>query len=127
MARSTPRARTTRRKQKSPPFWIQFWPLLLGIVITPFAVRGASVLALNGPSALRMLYPYVVLAQGHSEHFASSQEEIISQWVMYGQFPLYGIVWMLAQRMARAAGGPLSVLLLHCLGVGAAIFTAPNN
>jgi len=96
-------------------------PLIAGIVATPLAVWAASVLAMSGPQALRLLYPYISLLQGHSDH---SRQETMQQLVMFGQFPFYGAVWVLMQRLLRGTAGPLSVLALHCAGVGAAILTA---
>ena len=124
----TQRTRNNRRKKKKPlpGALIILAPLLLGILVTPFAVRGASVLALSGPSALRLLYPFVVLVQSHAQTFATSQEETLAQWVMYGQFPVYGLVWMLTRQFVRGSAGPLSVVLLHCVGVAAAILTASS-
>ncbi len=122
--RSTVRGRKKSSKS-SVPGWVRvLWPLILGIVMTPFAVYAASVLAMRGPSALRLLYPYVLLVQGHSEQFATSQEETLAQWVMYGQFPLYGCVWMLARRIFRGSAGALSAVVLHCAGVAVAILTS---
>ncbi|HEY0785724.1 MAG TPA: hypothetical protein VGD62_07610 [Acidobacteriaceae bacterium] len=111
----------TRRKQAPRPFWLQLWPLLLAIVATPFAVRAASVLALTGPSALRMLYPYVVLVHSQAQHFSPEQEDTLAQWLLYGQFPFYGLVWVLMTRFFSRSSGPLVALLLHVGGVGAAI------
>jgi hypothetical protein len=48
--------RALARKKKSKTFLI-WWPLLLGIVVTPLTIHFASILALEGPSALRLLYP----------------------------------------------------------------------
>ncbi len=113
---------TKRRKKQAAPGWLgALWPLILGIVVTPLAVYAASILAMRGPTALRLLYPFMLLVQGHSEQFATSQQETLAQWVMYGQFPLYGCVWMLARRLFRGSAGALSALVLHCAGVAAAI------
>ena len=113
-----------RRKKGAALGWLRvLWPLILGIVITPVAVYAASILAMRGPSALRLLYPFVLLVQGHSEQFATTQQETLAQWVMYGQFPFYGLVWMLAKRLSRGSAGALSAVVLHCVGVAAAILT----
>jgi hypothetical protein len=115
-----------RRKTKSRPLWLQFWPVLLGIVATFFAVRAASVLALSGPTALRVLYPYLVVVQNLAEHFSSEQAERLSQWILYGQYPLYGVLWVVASRLLRGPAGLMAVLLLHAGGVAAAILTMGN-
>ena len=118
------RKRTSRKKKKKAYAWLAWWPLLLAIVATPFAVRSASVLALTGPAALRLLYPYVVLLQSHVHGLSSEQADTLSQWAMYGQFPVYGLVWVLVARLRGAFAGLISVLVLHGAGVAAAFFTA---
>lgn len=125
MASSTTRRRAPRRGKKTPPAaWLQFWPLLLALIATPFAVRAASVMALTGPSALRVLYPYVVLVEEQASHFSSEQADTLSQWILYGQFPLYGLVWILFSRLVGRSAGPLAALLVHGAGLAAAIFFA---
>ncbi len=122
------RTRTARRKKKSSPaLWLRLWPLWLAIAATPFAVRSASVLALSGPSALRMLYPFVVLVQHHAQDFQGDQAETLSQWIMYGQFPFYAGVWLAVRRLVGATAGPLSALLLHGAGIAAALWTSGGN
>lgn len=126
MTRSATRTRNTvRRKQtKAKRSWWVLWPLLLGILVTPIAVRAASVLALSGPSAMRLLYPYLVLTHSHVLQVSGEQADTLSQWILYGQFPLYGLLWMIAARLLGRSAGPLLVLLLHVGGVGAAILAA---
>ena len=118
------RTRTRRNKKKEAPFWLQFWPLVLGVIATPFAVRGASVLALTGPTALRLLYPYVVLIQSNAQRFSPEQVDTLSQWTLYGQFPLYGVLWIVARRFLGGSAGLLAVLIVHAAGVGLAILAA---
>ena len=120
------RSQKSRRRpsNRSLPLWVHAWPIVLGIVATPFAVRAAGVLALTGPTALRLLYPYVVLVQNEAQHFTGEQVETLSQVVLYGQFPLYGLVWFLLSRFVLRAAGPLAVLLLHIAGAGLAIWTS---
>ena len=50
--------------------WISLWPLLLGIAVTPFTVRLASILALEGPKAFALLYPWVVVLRCRALHLA---------------------------------------------------------
>jgi hypothetical protein len=125
---ATSRKPVRRRKSKSSPrpTWLSLWPLLLGIIATPFAVRAASVLALTGPSALRVLYPFAVLVQAQAEHFSLEQADTLSQWILYGQFPLYGLLWIVAARVFKGPAGPLTVLLVHAAAVVAAIFAAAH-
>jgi len=82
---------------------------------------------MSGPQALRLLYPYISLLQGHSDQLPDSRQETVQQLVMFGQFPFYGAVWALMQRLLRGTAGPFSVLALHCAGIGAAILTASSS
>ena len=56
-------------------------------------MRAASVLALSGPGALRLLYPFVVLAQAHAPaSLAPEQRDALAEWTMWAQFPVYGLL-----------------------------------
>ncbi len=120
------RTRTSRSKKKrSIPRWlVVIAPLLGGILVTPFAVRAASVLAMSGPHALWLLYPFVPVVL---QHFTTNQDETLAQWIMYGQFPLYGVIWILMARLARGSAGVFSVAVLHCLGVAAAVLDSSGS
>ncbi|MCL6464873.1 MAG: hypothetical protein K6T49_10140, partial [Acidobacterium ailaaui] len=72
--------------------------MLLGVLITPFAVRAAGVMALAGPAALRTLYPYVQLVQSPVLGFSGELASVLSQAMMYLQFPLYGLLFSLLLR-----------------------------
>src|ERR1700751_4014847 len=83
---ATQRKPSTRKKKKAASAgWITWWPLLLGILVTPLAVRAAAVMALAGPDALRLLYPWVQLVQNHI--FTVEIAGTLSQAMMYLQFP----------------------------------------
>jgi hypothetical protein len=123
MSPTRSRARTRKKKKPAARWLLILWPLILGIVATPLAVRGASVLAMSGPPALRLLYPYVVLVQSQSQSFVASQQDTLAQWAMWGQFPAYGLLWMASRRLMRGTGGLLSVVVAHCAGLAAAILT----
>ena len=88
---ATQRKPSTRRKKKTAARgWLTWWPLLLGILVTPLTVRAAGVMALAGPDALRLLYPEVRLVQSHV--FTVEIAGTLSQAMMYLQFPLYGLL-----------------------------------
>ena len=112
---STPKKRS-RKKQKSGR-WLAWWPLILGVVITPFAVRAAGILALTGPEALRMLYPFALLPAEHAVGLHESLADAASQAMMYLQFPLYGLLTMLVMRWKRTGIALLVVAGLHLAGV----------
>ena len=60
--------RRVKRKKKNSLRWHAWWPLLLAIAATPFAIKAAEILPLMGPSGLvrlRLLYPMALLAQQH--------------------------------------------------------------
>ncbi len=116
--------RRTRRKRGSASL-LRWWPLLLALIATPFAVRAASVLALSGPSGLRLLYPFVTLVQAHAPgSLAPEQRDTLAEWTMWLQFPLYGLLASLAARWRSTASGLLPVVLLHVAALGAAILFA---
>ena len=113
----------SRRKPKRSSL-VAWWPLLLALVATPFAVRAASVLVLSGPGALRLLYPFVALVQAHAPAtLAPEQRDTLAEWTMWAQFPVYGLLAALAGRWRGMAAGLLLVLLLHAAAIAAAVFT----
>ncbi len=119
------RPRTRRRAKRKRAGLLAWWPLLLALVITPFAVRAASVLVLSGPGALRLLYPFVVLLQAHAPaSLAPEQRDTLAEWTMWAQLPIYGLVVSLAGRWRSIAAGLLTVLLLHAAALSAAILFA---
>ncbi len=119
---ATKRKRAPSRKKKKGPGLLAWWPLVLALVATPFAVRAASVLVLSGPAALRLLYPWVALIQAHAPHsFAPEQRDTLAEWMMWAQFPLYGLLASLLALARRLGTGLLLVLILHGLAIGLAI------
>jgi lipoprotein signal peptidase len=94
-SRSTPRK---PRKKKRSNLLFTWWPLLLGIAVTPLAIHTASIMALAGPSALMTLYPYVLLVKSPALGLANGLGENLSQLLMYIQFPLYGVLMALLIR-----------------------------
>ena len=101
--------RKRRRTKRKSPGWRAWWPLALAILITPFAVRGASLLALAGPSALRALFPFAALARAQAS------------FAMWAQLPVYGLVLALFARKRRLGVGLLVVLLVHAAALTAAL------
>ncbi len=94
--------------------------MLLAVAATLFAVRAASVLALTGPVALRMLYPSIALWQAHAPGaLTPGQQDATATALLWLQFPVYGLLLVLFSRARRVAAGVVCVLLLHgllCLG-----------
>jgi len=99
-AREKRRSSTSRKRKKkdSGGFLTLWWPLLLGIVVTPFAIHAASIMALAGPRALMTLYPWVLLLKSPVIGFGTLIGDDLSQLLMYIQFPLYGALMSLILR-----------------------------
>lgn len=123
---ATQRKPTTRKKKKKAASagWITWWPLLLGILVTPLTVRAAAVMALAGPDALRMLYPYVQLVQNPLLAFPTEVASTLSQAMMYLQFPLYGLLAALILRAKGLLPALITVAAAHFGAVGIVIALA---
>jgi hypothetical protein len=96
--RAVSRNTSRKRKSKSPGFLAVWWPLLVGIAVTPFAIHAASIMALAGPGALMTLYPWVLLLKSPAIGLAPLLGDNLSQLLMYIQFPLYGALMVLILR-----------------------------
>jgi hypothetical protein len=107
-----------KRKGKKKPVWLAvWWPLLLGIAVTPFAIHAASIMALAGPGALTTLYPWVLLLKNPALGTGGGLGDNVSQLLMYIQFPLYGLLMALILR-SKSLWFALGVAAaLHCLAV----------
>jgi hypothetical protein len=117
-ASATQRKPATRRKKKNASAaWWTWWPLLLGIIVTPLTVRAAGVMALAGPDALRTLYPYVLLLQNHALGLPGELAANLSQWMMYLQFPLYGLLMTLVLRSKALLAAAITVAVVHFAAV----------
>jgi hypothetical protein len=123
---ATQRRTTTRKKKKAAARggWLTWWPLLLGILVTPLTVRAAGVMALAGPDALRMLYPYVQLVQSHLLGFPAEITGTLSQAMMYLQFPLYGLLMALVLRAKGLLPAVLATAVVHFGAVGIVVALA---
>ncbi len=118
------RPRTRRRSKRKQPGLVFWWPLALALIAAPFAVRAASVLALTGPGALRALFPFVALWQAHAPGtFAPEQREALAAWMLWAQFPVYGLVLSLFARKRKLGLGFAAVVLLHGAALAAALVT----
>jgi len=116
------RKRGTRKSARRN--WTALVPLLLGILITPFALRGASLAALAGPKAFALLYPWVEVLRSPALHFPANLMGTASEWMMYLQFPLYGLVIMLTWRAGRYLRAFIIALILHFSGLIAVVVLA---
>jgi hypothetical protein len=110
-----------RKSRKSPGWLAEWWPLLLGIAVTPIAVHVASIMALAGSDALGTLYPWIPLLKKPALRLGSStMSENLSQVLMYIQFPIYGLLMAVILRSKSvwfALGVPTIVHSLAVLAV----------
>jgi hypothetical protein len=104
--------------------WISFWPLVVCIAITPFAVRSASILALDGPKAFALLYPWVEVVRSPALHIPPAWLDTLSQWIIYLQFPLYGALMTLTFRADKHLRAFIIGLVAHFGGLIALVILA---
>jgi len=103
---------------------LQWGLVVLSIVATPVAIHAASVLALSGPTGLMLLYPFVQIVKSPGMNVPADMANTTAQWIMYLQFPLYGV---LAAKLMRPLGATIAVSVaaaLHCVGIGIAYLLA---
>ncbi|HTV81522.1 MAG: hypothetical protein WCC14_05060 [Acidobacteriaceae bacterium] len=102
--------------KKKTHFWSAgshaFWPLLVCLILDPFIVRFADVVALEGPKVFSLLYPWVLVVQEPALHLSSDLTSRLTQWMLYLQFPLYGLLMTVTFRAGR-------FLRAFCLGLAA--------
>ena len=123
--RKRPRARGKRAgKKRTRPAWLVWLPLFLALVATPFAVRAASVLALSGPGALRLLFPAVALVQAHAPApLVPEQRETLAAWAMWAQFPVYGLLASVVTWRRSLLAGLFAALATHLAALAALAVT----
>jgi hypothetical protein len=107
------RSQPTRRKDFG---WLEWWPVVVAIAITPFAVRFVYVLTLSGPWGPRFIMPWTFLLQGHSLHMQETWTDHLVEGVMYAQFPFYGLAAVLLHRQYRWSTTIAMILALHFVG-----------
>jgi len=83
----------------------------------PVAVRAASIVALEGPKAFALLYPWVVVLRSRALHFPADLVGRSSESMMWLQFPLYGLVMTLSFRADRHLRAFIIGLILHFTGL----------
>jgi hypothetical protein len=115
-------AAASRRKRGAPKSfarrgWKSLWPILVGIAITPFTVRLASLVALEGPKAFALLYPWVDVLRSRVLHTPADLVGHSYQKMMYLQFPIYGLLMTLTFRAGRHLRAIIIGLSLHFMGL----------
>ena len=124
--RAASRNTARKRKNKSPGFLAAWWPLLVGIAVTPLAIHAASIMALAGPSALMTLYPWVLLVKSPAIGLATPLGENLSQLLMYIQFPLYGVLMALILRTKSMWAAVAIAVAAHFAAI-VAVFLMMNS
>lgn len=99
-------------------------PLAIGILMTPFTIRLASILALAGPRPFALLYPWVMALRSPALHFPADLVGSSSEWMMYLQFPLYGLLMTVTFRAARYLRAFIIGLVAHFAGLLAVVLLA---
>lgn len=94
-----------------------FWPLLLCLILDPFIVRFADVLALEGPKVFSLLYPWILVVEDPALHLSDSLTSRLTQLVLYLQFPLYGVLMTVTFRAGRFLRAFLIGLAAHFSGL----------
>lgn len=119
------RRRSSMAKRKRSSGWLRFLPVIVGVLLTPWALRSASVMALFGPGAMAVLFPWAELVQGPLPRMPAPLAGLVGQYLMYLQFPVYGFLmfWIMRKRAFGAA--LLAVVLLHA-GGGIATFSVDH-
>lgn len=97
--------------------WISLLPLLLCLAVTPLAVRSASILALEGPKAFALLYPWVEVLRSPALRLGDALAGTLSQWAMYLQFPLYGLLMTLTFRTDKPQRALMAGVAAHFAGL----------
>lgn len=103
---------------------LQWGLVILGIVATPIAIHAASVLALSGPNGLMLLYPFAQIVRSPEMNVPADAASVTAQWIMYLQFPLYGLLAAKLMRHLGAAIALAAAAMLHCVGMTIAYFLA---
>jgi len=111
-----PAARRSNPARRKDFGWLEWWPVVVAIAITPFAVRAVYVLTLSGPWGPRFIMPWTFLLQGHTLHMQETWSDYLSEGVMYTQFPFYGLMAVLLHRKYRWSTTIAMIIALHFVG-----------
>lgn len=78
-------------------------------------MQAASILALEGPRAFALLYPWVEVVRSPALHLPPAWP--LSQWIIYLQFPVYGLLMMLTFRAGKYLRAFTIGLIAHFSGL----------
>jgi hypothetical protein len=122
--RAKPRRKRSGGKSAGGAWWVRLWPLAVCLVITPFAVRAASILALEGPKAFALVYPWVEVVRSPALRVPAEWIDGLSQWIIYLQYPGYGALMTLTFRTDRHLRAFIIGLVAHFGGLLAVVVLA---
>lgn len=108
------------KKKTKGAVWLGPVLFLASIVAAPIALHAAGVLALSGTSALTFLYPYVQLVKNPVLRIPGSLANPAAQWLMFLQFPLYGLLMVVVLRSRGFWVALNAVVAVHAIGIGLA-------
>jgi hypothetical protein len=116
IARKNVAKKKVARKQL--PGALRWWPFLVGIFFTPGAVDAMNVTSLTSPTGAHAMAPWAFLVQSSFVPLPPTAQYHLVQFVLYGQFPAYGLLVMILQSKYSLLMCLAIVLFLHFLGYG---------
>jgi ABC-type phosphate/phosphonate transport system permease subunit len=113
-------AKSKSKTKKKSHSWLAWWPVVVGAVLSPFAVQAVDIFALSGRRwAAWLMVPWTFMLQSNPLHLSAANSDYLAGGVMYAQFPVYGLLLMLLLRRFRAGTAVGVVLAIHLLGFAA--------
>jgi hypothetical protein len=119
-----PRKKRSGGKSAGRAGWVRLWPLAVCLAITPFAVHAADILALEGPKAFALVYPWVEVVRSPALHLPAEWLDGLSQWIIYLQYPCYGALMTLTFRADKHLRAFILGLVAHFTGLLAVVVLA---
>jgi hypothetical protein len=113
-------AKSKSKSKKKSRSWLSWWPVLVGAVLSPFAVQAVDIFALSGRRwAAWLVVPWTFMLQSNPLHLSAANADYLAGGVMYAQFPCYGLLLMLLLRRFSPATAVGLILAIHLLGFAA--------
>ena len=82
-----------RRRQAQFYRWaVTFWPVAVGVVMAFYAPMLQDLAARFAPWATTLLFPLSALAADRGMHFTWATAQAVSQFMLFAQFPLDGVL-----------------------------------
>ncbi len=128
-AKKKPPANKPKSKPKSKKKsrgWLQWWPVVVGIALVPFAVRAVDILALTGRWQAWAVAPWSFLLQGNPLHLSPAGADYLAEAVLDAQFPVYGVMYVLLTRRLRPGTAIGLIVAIHLLAFAAQSLVATS-